>query len=73
MTKAKRQTICRPSLTSSFDPDKEVKRDLRGRSWLVLRSLMEAEQKALVAEQRQEERCREREKKEDKLENREKW
>ena len=32
-------------LTSGFDPDKEVKLDLRGQSWLVLPSVLEAGQK----------------------------
>ena len=68
-------------LTSSFDPHKEVKINLKGQSGLVLPELLAAgqqfhEQKVREAEQRKEEELhgrRRKRKKEDKLKFREKW
>ena len=68
-------------LTSSFDPHKEVKINLKGQSWLVLPELLTAgqqfqEQKLREAALRKEEELhgkRRKRKKEDKLKFREKW
>ena len=62
------------SLWSDLFGDKKVKPDLRGQSWLVLQSLLEAVQKFHEQRKKEERRGgRENRKKEDKLKNREKW
>ena len=71
----------KPTTCSSFDPQKEVKINLKGQSWWpVLPELLEVgqqfhEQRAREAEQRKEEEVQEggRERKENKLKFRDKW